>query len=77
MSINEKEMRAACTKELFAAEAANLLVKNSGISFRDAYKNIAENPGMVEELTTEKIMTEFTHLGSPARPGFSELKSRL
>jgi len=77
MSVNEKEMRAACTKELFAAEAANLLVKNSGISFRDAYKKVAENPDMVEELTIEKIMKEFTQLGSPGRTGLSDLKSRL
>ena len=77
MSVNEKEMRAACTKELFAAEAANLLVKNFGFSFRDAYKKVAENPDMVEELPTEKIMNEFTQLGSPGRPGFSDLKSRL
>jgi len=77
MSVNEKEMRAACTKELFAAEAANLLVKNSRVSFRDAYKKIAENPDMVEELTIEKIMKEFTQLGSPGRTGLSDLKSRL
>jgi len=77
MGVNKKEMRSACTKELFAAEAANLLVKNSRVSFRDAYKKIAENPDMVEELTIEKIMKEFTHLGSPGRAGLSELKSRL
>ena len=74
---NKVKLEEACTSELFAAEAANLLVKERGMSFRDAYRQIAENPNQISGLTAEKLMQEFTHLGSPGNTGLSGLRERL
>jgi argininosuccinate lyase len=74
---NKQKLEEACTSELYAAEAANLMVKEKGLSFRDAYLEIAENPGKVSGLTAKNLMREFTHLGSPGNPGLSELRKRV
>lgn len=74
---NKEKLEEACTTELFAAEAANLLVREKGMSFRDAYREIAENPERMSGLTAEKLMQEFTHLGSPGNSGLSELRYRI
>lgn len=73
----KKNLQESCTTDLFAAEAANLLVKKEGIPFRDAYREIAKNPKMTTELSIEKLMKEFTQLGSPGNTGLSQLKSRI
>ncbi len=77
MQPNQKQLEDACTSELFAAEAAYQLVKNKGISFREAYMNLKENPALVSEINREDLMKEFTQLGSPGNPGISELKDQL
>lgn len=74
---NRENLKQACTKELFAAEAANLLVRNEGISFREAYQSIAENPKQVSGLSADQVMKEFSQLGSPGNAGLSELKNLL
>ncbi|MEX0661644.1 MAG: argininosuccinate lyase [Balneolaceae bacterium] len=77
MTPMEANLSKACTPELFAAEAANLLVKKNGLSFREAYKKVAEEPDLARKLTPQKLMEEFTHLGSPGNSGISKLKSLL
>lgn len=67
----------ACTSDLFAAEAANLLVREKGIPFRDGYREIAENPERADSLNATELMNEFTQLGSPGNSGLSQLKKRL
>ncbi len=74
---NSENLKQACTPGLFAAEAANLLVRNEGVSFREAYGIIAKNPENPAGLTADKLMCEYTQLGSPGNPGLSELKSFL
>lgn len=74
---NEKNLKAACTNELFAAEAANKLVKEEGISFREAYRKLKKNPALVSGINLEDLMKEFSQLGSPGNPGISELKTYL
>jgi argininosuccinate lyase len=73
----QKKLEEACTPELFAAEAAYDLVKTKGISFREAYQVIAENPDSAAVLTWQDVMDQFTHLGSPANPGTDRLRGRL
>ncbi|CAN5120368.1 argininosuccinate lyase [soil metagenome] len=77
IELNKEILEEACTSELFAAEAANLLVKEKGMSFRDAYREIAENPDQITGFTAEKLMQEFTHLGTPGNSGLSELRKRI
>lgn len=74
---NKAKLEEACTSELFAAEAANLLVKEKGVSFRDAYREIAENPEWISGLSADKLMQEFFHLGSPGNSGLSTLRKRM
>ncbi len=72
--VNTENIKKACTSELFAAEAANLLVTEKGISFRDAYKEVASNPEYCKELNVETLMKKYTQLGSPGNPGLEKLR---
>ncbi len=74
---NPENLRRACTPELFAAEAAGALVKNEGISFREAYRIIKENPERIPKSTPDEMLKEYSHLGSPGNPGLSALKKEL
>ncbi len=74
---NRNEMEAACTSELFAAEAANKLVKEEGISFREAYHIVKTDPEISKMLHWSEMINKYTHLGSPGNPGIKELKNKL
>jgi argininosuccinate lyase len=76
MTPNEKNLKAACTSELFAAEAANELVKE-GMSFRDAYRKVAKQPEFTNSLTAEGMLKNYSHLGTPGNSGLSILKKRI
>jgi argininosuccinate lyase len=76
MTPNEKNLKDACTSELFAAEAANQLVKE-GMSFRDAYRKVAEQPELTNSLTIEGVLKSYSHLGSPGNSGLAGLKELL
>lgn len=73
MQPDRESLQQACTHELFAAEAANLLVKNEGMTFRDAYRRVKENPALVNQLTVSGLMEEFTQTGSPGNVDFALL----
>lgn len=74
---NRQNLNHACSSEIFAAEMANSLVKEKGVTFREAYKIVAESQDQEPELTIEERIKKTTHLGSPGNPGIKELKSRL
>ena len=76
ITLNKKNLRVACTSELFAAEAANQLVKE-GMSFRDAYRKVAEQPELTNSVTLEGMLKNYSHLGTPGNSGLSILKKRL
>ncbi|TVR26686.1 MAG: argininosuccinate lyase [Balneolaceae bacterium] len=76
MTPNEINLKAACTSELFAAEAANQLVKE-GMSFRDAYRKVAEQPELTNSLTAERMLKSYSHLGAPGNSGLAILKKRM
>jgi argininosuccinate lyase len=73
----EENLKNACTPELFAAEAANRLVKNEGKSFREAYRIIKENQEAIQTQSPEEMLKEYSHLGSPGNPGLGILMSEL
>lgn len=77
ISINADEAENACTRDMFAAEAAYQKVKNEGLTFRDAYKKIKENPEEIPDYIAGEFLKNFTHLGSPSNPGLSIIKARL
>ncbi len=72
-----QNLEAACTSELFAAEAANQFVKEKGISFREAYHIIKTDPDISKSLHWSDMMEKYTHLGSPGNPGLKELRNRF
>jgi len=72
-----EELEKACTGELFAAEAANRLVKQKGIAFREAYRRVAADPDSTTGLTAADLITSYTHTGSPGNPGLDKLQQRL
>ena len=72
ISLNKEELHAACTGELFAAEDAYKLVKEEGISFRDAYKKIKEGQFEDADLDVVKKLKESTHLGSTGNPSLDK-----
>lgn len=74
MSLNEDELEQACTAELFAAEDAYRLVKEEGLSFRDAYRKIKQ--GNFDGATSDpgQKLKESTHLGSTGNPGLERIK---
>ncbi len=74
---DEAKLKAACTNELFAAEYANSLVVEKGISFREAYQKVKNNPDSLKGLTAEKMMKKYKQLGSPGNVGVQEFTDWL
>jgi len=74
---NADNLNEAITNELFAAEAANKLVKEKGVAFREAYQTIAEDRESKGGCTVSNVLKEYTHLGSPGVPGLSNLWDRV
>jgi argininosuccinate lyase len=77
ITVNADEAENACTREMFAAEAAYQKVKHEGFSFREAYKKIKENPKTIPKYSAGEFLKSFTHLGSPGNAGLSVIKGRL
>lgn len=72
-----ENLQMACSSEIFAAESANKLVKEKGISFRDAYKYMKENPESVASVDWETLKKQYSQLGSPGNPGLEVLREQL
>ncbi|NBC27348.1 MAG: argininosuccinate lyase [Bacteroidetes bacterium] len=74
---NRQVLADACSGDIFAAEAAYEIVKRENLSFREAYKKLAQNPKLTKGLTTEKVMENCSHLGSAGTPGIGRLRTML
>lgn len=72
-----KNLKEACSSEIFAAESANKLVIEKGISFREAYIYMKENPGTVVVSDWETLKRQYSQLGSPGNPGLERLRDQL
>lgn len=73
ISLNEEELKDACTGELFAAEDAYKLVKEEGLSFREAYRKIKESQFEDSGSDVVKKLKESTHLGSTGNPSLDRI----
>ncbi|MCG2590277.1 argininosuccinate lyase [Rhodohalobacter sulfatireducens] len=73
----KENLAEACSSEIFAAEAAYDLVKEKGMTFREAYRHIGDHPEEVENISAEEILKKYTHLGSPGNAGLEKLRERL
>jgi argininosuccinate lyase len=70
--VNQEALRAACSPELFATDAAYELVKK-GVPFRDAYRQIA---GMLDDLPLmdpDAALRQRTHAGASGNLGLEHL----
>jgi argininosuccinate lyase len=74
---NEEKCRNACTAEIFAADRANRMVMDEGISFREAYQRVGNNPDEGTETDLDGFLKNYTHLGAPGNAGLSKLKSMM
>lgn len=72
----ESNLRKKCTPELFAADAANDLVKK-GMSFRDAYKKVGNNLDNLKEVNLDKNLRSKKHLGATGNLGLEKLEVKL
>lgn len=73
----KENLAEACSSEIFAAEAAYDLVKEKGMTFREAYRHIGDHPEEVDDISAEEILKKYTHLGSPGNAGLGKLRERL
>jgi argininosuccinate lyase len=60
---NEQSMKAACTPDLFATDAAYELVEQ-GVPFRDAYRQIGTNLDKVAAMDPDEQLKKRTHQGT-------------
>ncbi len=72
-----ENLQKACSSEIFAAESANKLVKEKGISFREAYIYMKENPDSMVIADWDILKSHYTQLGSPGNPGLEKLREQL
>ncbi len=69
LSVNKKACIAAFTSELFATDQV-LRLTSEGIPFRDAYKQVAKDPGSVAKIDPVANIRSKTHQGSTGNLGF-------
>lgn len=73
---NEKQLKAACTKELFAADQANEYVQQ-GMPFREAYHKVKANLESLEAGNLTERLNDKTHTGATGNLGIEQLRSCL
>ncbi|MCE9584879.1 MAG: argininosuccinate lyase [Planctomycetes bacterium] len=76
LEFDEKRCRAACTPELFATDEALRRV-SSGVPWRDAYRQVAEEAGNWKVPDLDAAMKMRAHLGGTGNLGLGRLAGRL
>ncbi|PWN07976.1 argininosuccinate lyase [Rhodohalobacter mucosus] len=69
--------RKACSYEIFAAEKANAMVRDEGLSFREAYRRVAAELKHEDAVPRDIRLEQYSHLGAPGNPGLALLRKRL
>ncbi len=77
LSFNENILREACSSDLMAAELAYKLVKEEGLSFREAYKKVKNQSESAPLMNLEELFSEYSQLGSPGNPGIDRLMEQV
>lgn len=77
LSFDEETLRAACSSELMAAEEAYKMVREEGISFREAYVAVKERGSSGSSLSIDELFEQYRQLGSPGNPGLDRLTDQL
>ena len=74
--VHPDRLEAGFRPEIFATDAALELVAN-GVSFRDAYRTIADDLTMLEKRDPAESLHKRAHTGTPAHLGIEAFESRL
>jgi argininosuccinate lyase len=76
LSVQEEQLRAACTPEVFATDRAYALVEQ-GVPFRVAYQTVAANPTAEEPGDLVARLHARTSEGAPGNLGLARMEERL
>ncbi len=76
LEVNRERLEAACTPEIFAADAAYALVKK-GVPFRQAYRQVAEGLGKLERPDIEQALGQRTQPGTPGNLALDRVRAEL
>ncbi len=77
IQVDEKSVRQAIKKDIFAADIANEMVKNDGISFRDAYVKVGQSLEQIQDFDLEKNIFSKKSLGSPGNLAIAYYKKMI
>ena len=76
IQINKEKCIEACTQDLFATEHAYDMVKK-GLSFREAYKQTAQELGKLPKINPVKNIQSKKHIGATGNLGLEKLKIKI
>lgn len=76
LEFDEKRCRAACTPDLFATDEALRRV-SSGVPWRDAYRQVAEQAGKWKTPDLDAALRMRSHIGGTGNLGLGRLAGRL
>lgn len=77
LSFREQSLREACSSDLLAAEEAYKLVREEGISFREAYQQVKRAGSDKSSIEIDELFQHYKQLGSPGNPGLDRLRREL
>lgn len=77
IEINENDVRSSIKTDIFAADLANEMVENEGISFRDAYVKVGQSLDQVKDFDLEKNIISKKSLGSPGNLAIAYYKKMV
>lgn len=77
MEIDAEAVKLALKKDIFAADMANDMVENEGVSFRDAYVKVGQALDEVKDINLEKNILSKKSLGSPGNLDLNYYKKVL
>jgi argininosuccinate lyase len=70
-------IEAALSADIYATDEAYRLVRDTGMAFRDAYREVGNHLERVQVRDHEQTLRERTHLGSTGKLGLTALGERL
>ena len=77
LHIDQDAIEKAIKKDIFAADMANEMVENEGVSFRDAYVKVGQSLDEVKDFNLEKNIKSKKSLGSPGNLDLNYYKKIL
>ncbi|MCD5397984.1 argininosuccinate lyase, partial [candidate division NPL-UPA2 bacterium] len=76
LKVNKDALKKAFTAEIFATDEAYKLVEK-GMSFRDAYRQVAKDINHLKPLSPEKSISSRKHLGAAGNLGLESLEEKI